>query len=143
MLPLQGVRVRSHMPSGTGKNKNKTKQTNKQKKSFWEFPGSPVVSALHFHCLGSVPGRGTKIDSASLEVRPGKKKKRIHHLMYSPLSQKTYINCVLTSNGQNSSQSFLRCFSRVISLKFGSNKIFQFLDQLINFSSTVPLRSDK
>ena len=28
-----------------------------------DFPGSPVVKTLHFHCRGmsSIPGRGTKI----------------------------------------------------------------------------------
>lgn len=37
----------------------------------------------------------------------------------------------LTSNRPNSSQSFLRCFSWDIILKFGSNKVFHLVDQLI------------
>ena len=49
----------------------------------------------------------------------------ICHLMYSPLSQKN-LNCVLTSNGWNSPQSFLRCSSQVTILQFGSNKTFHF-----------------
>ena len=29
-----------------------------------DFPGRPVVRTLRFHCLGSIPGRGTKIPQA-------------------------------------------------------------------------------
>ena len=55
------------------------------------------------------------------------------HLIYSPLSQKTY----LTSNAQNSSQSFLRCSCWIIILKFAWIKFsISFLDQLISFSLT-------
>lgn len=46
-----------------------------QSKSYnWEFPGSPVIKTLHFHCRGpgTIPGRGTKISKAS---RHGQKKK--------------------------------------------------------------------
>ena len=41
--------------------------------------------------------------------------------MYSPLSQNVY-NCALTSNGQNSSQSFLRSCVQVIILNFAQIK---------------------
>ena len=42
-----------------------------------EFPGSPVVRTLHFHCEGpgSIPGRGTKILQSHM-AQP-KKKKRV------------------------------------------------------------------
>ena len=50
----------------------------------------------------------------------------IHLLMHSLLSQKNLYNCALTSNRWSSPQSFLRCSSQVIILKFGSNKIFHF-----------------
>ena len=50
----------------------------------------------------------------------------IRHLTYSPLSQKNLYDYALISNWQNNSQSFLRCFSRVIFLRFGLTKIFQF-----------------
>ena len=46
----------------------------------------------------------------------------ICHLMYSPLSLKTLYNCPLTSNGQYSSQSFLRCCSQVIILNLAQIK---------------------
>ena len=56
--------------------------------------------------------------------------------MYSPLSQKTYINCVLITKGQDCSQNSLRCSSQVTILKFGSNKIFQFYLQSTDISLT-------
>ena len=59
----------------------------------------------------------------------------IHHLMYNPLPQK-HIQCVLISSGQNNSQSFLRCSSQVIILKFDSKFSNSFLDQLTNFLFT-------
>ena len=53
----------------------------------------------------------------------------IHHLMYSPISKNLY-NCALISNWCNSFQNFLRCFSWIIILKIGLNKIFQFFLRL-------------
>lgn len=60
----------------------------------------------------------------------------IRHLMYSSLSQKSYITVPWFSKGRKSSQSFLRCSSWVIILKFGLKKMFHFLDGLINFLLT-------
>ena len=38
---------------------------------FREFPGSPVVRTQHFHCwsLGSIPGWGTKIPQAIVQLQ--------------------------------------------------------------------------
>ena len=53
------------------------------KKSFGDFPGSPVVRTPSFHCggskggTGSIPGRGIKILHAVRTVWP-KKKKSFH-----------------------------------------------------------------
>lgn len=46
--------------------------------------------------------------------------------MHGPRSQKAYVNCILTSNEQDGSWSFLRISSWIIILKFGLNKTFQF-----------------
>ena len=50
----------------------------KKKAVFWEFPGSLVVSILHFHhcCLGSIPGQGTKIPQQATACHGQKKKKK-------------------------------------------------------------------
>ena len=57
--------------------------------------------------------------------------------MYSLLFKKTYINCVLISNGWSSSQSFLRC-SELSSSNLAQIKISNpFLDGLVSFSSTA------
>ena len=66
-----------------------------------------------------------------MTLRPGlcKLSLVICHLMYS-LYKKTFINCALTYNRWNSSQSFLRYSSQVLFLKFGSNKILQFFLRL-------------
>ena len=37
-----------------------------KKAGFWKFPGGPVGRTLRFHCLGSIPGWGTKIPQALL-----------------------------------------------------------------------------
>ena len=41
---------------------------------FWEFPGGPVIRTWHVHCrcLGSIPGRGTKIPQATQGVQKKK-----------------------------------------------------------------------
>lgn len=58
---------------------------------------------------------------------------------YSPLSQKTLSDCVLTSNGWDSSLSFLRCF-QVIIFVYGSNKICHFFLRLTgNFFLNIAL----
>ena len=55
--------------------------------------------------------------------------------IYRPLSQKNLHNCALTSNGWNSSQGFLRCFSWVVIFNLARIKFsISFLDRLINFS---------
>ena len=48
-------------------------QTLKVLKYRGDFPGSPVVKALHFHCMGLIPGWGTKILQAAGH---GQKKRR-------------------------------------------------------------------
>lgn len=60
------------------------------------------------------------------------------HLMHNPLSQNLY-NCAFISNGQNSSQSFLKGCFRVIVLSLARIKFsISFLDGLINvWSSTL------
>ena len=68
----------------------------------------------------------------------------ILHLTYSPLSQKNLYDYALISNWQNNSQSFLRRFSRVIFLRFGLNKIFQFFLRSTDWffsDSFIPLSS--
>ena len=65
----------------------------------------------------------------------------IQHLTYSPLSQRTYRNSVLISNGWNSSKRFLRCSSWVLILKSGLNENFHFFVTVINFSLTGPISS--
>ena len=39
----------------------------KRNKTYWKFPGSPVVRIQCFHCWGpgSIPGQGTKILQAA------------------------------------------------------------------------------
>lgn len=57
---------------------------------------------------------------------------------YSPLSQKNLSDCVLTSNGWNSSLSFLRCFQVIIT--YGANKICHFFLRLTdNFFLNIAL----
>ena len=56
-----------------------------------------------------------------------------------PSVSKNLYNCALTSKGWNSSQSFLRCFSQVIILKFGLSKVFHFFLSMINISLTKEL----
>ena len=43
----------------------------------WEFPGSPVVRTLRFHCggEGSIPGWGTNIQQADKKKRKEKKRR--------------------------------------------------------------------
>ena len=58
------------------------------------------------------------------------------HPTYSPLSQKNLCNCALTSNGCDSSWSFLRGCSWIIILNLAQIKFsITFLDGLITFCS--------